>query len=168
MLGAGRGCSSFAYLNIGSGLGAGLVLDGRLHRGHHGAAGEVGISAPAGQRPCPPHRWRISCPPEQSRYAFDYAPDAPRDPTVLFDLARRGDPLGKAVIVRLGNALTRCITSLAAVVDLELVLLGGGIGPHAELLIEPTQRAVSRRVPYAPTIGSGRACVSRPAQPGTR
>jgi predicted NBD/HSP70 family sugar kinase len=156
MLGAGRGCRSFAYLNIGSGLGAGLVLDGRLYRGHHGAAGEVGYLSTGGTATLP------TAPMEEllsaralARYASDYAADAPRDPTVLLDLARRGDPLGTAVIVRLGDALTQCIASLAAVVDLELVLLGGGIGTHADLLIEPTQRAVSQRVPYAPTIRTG-------------
>ena len=45
--GAGRGVESFAYLHIGSGLGAGIILHGRLHRGARGAAGEVGF-LPAG------------------------------------------------------------------------------------------------------------------------
>ncbi|WP_344440412.1 ROK family transcriptional regulator, partial [Kitasatospora nipponensis] len=48
--GAGRGIEDFAFLAVGSGVGAGLVLDGRLRRGHHGAAGEVDYP---GHRPPP-------------------------------------------------------------------------------------------------------------------
>ncbi len=48
--GAGRGVESFAYLNVGSGLGAGIILHGRLHRGARGAAGEVGF-LPVGDDP---------------------------------------------------------------------------------------------------------------------
>ena len=39
--GVGEGVDDFAFLSVGTGLGAGLVLHGELHRGHHGAAGEV-------------------------------------------------------------------------------------------------------------------------------
>ena len=158
--GGGRGRSSFAYLNVGSGLGAGLVLGGRLHRGRHGAAGEVGyLSLAAG---APVERAGEKGPMEQLlsqdavvRAARAIDPAAPEDPRELFEMARRGERLGRAVIAETVHALSSCIASITAVVDLELVLLGGGIGAQADLLLEPVRAATAALVPYAPEIECG-------------
>jgi len=158
--GAGQGRSSFAYLNVGSGLGAGLVLGGRLHRGRHGAAGEVGYLS-VGANP-PPGRVGEKGPMEQLlsqdaivRAARAIDPGAPDDPRELFAMARRGEQLGQTVIAETVGALASCIASITAVVDLELVLLGGGIGAQADLLLEPVRAATAAMVPYAPEIECG-------------
>lgn len=155
--GAGRGRDSFACLNVGSGLGAGLVLGGRLHRGRHGAAGEVGYLA-VGSDPASnvtPSRGAMETRLSHDavvKFARELRPDAPDDPRELFDLARAGDPLGRETVERTARELAVCIASITAVVDLELVLLSGGIGAQGDLLVDPTRRATAALVPYAPEI----------------
>lgn len=158
--GAGQGRSSFAYLNVGSGLGAGLVLDGQLHRGHHGAAGEVGY-LPVGADPAA--ETTASRGPMEKHLSQDAIadaaaqvdPTATRDPRQLFTRARHGDPVGRAAVAQTVDALAICIASITAVVDIELVLLGGGIGEQGDLLLEPVRMAVSGLVPYVPQIDLG-------------
>lgn len=158
--GGGRGHGSFAYLNVGSGLGAGLVLDGHLYRGRHGAAGEIAYlsasptSPPPGEMSRGPMEHHLSHD-AVVRTARELDPDAPDDPRELFRLARNGSPLGRQVVAATVEALSACIASLTAVVDLDLVLLGGGIGSQADLLLEPVRVATAQRVPYAPTIRCG-------------
>jgi predicted NBD/HSP70 family sugar kinase len=158
--GAGQGRASFAYLNVGSGLGAGLVIDGRLYRGRHGAAGEVGYLA-VGADPAAnttssqgamerrlSHEALVS-------FARSLDPGAPRDPRELFARARRGDRLGRAVVAEATEALSVCIASINAVVDLDLVLVGGGIGLQSDVLIEPLRASTAALVPYPPEILPG-------------
>jgi predicted NBD/HSP70 family sugar kinase len=158
--GAGRGRNTFAYLNVGSGLGAGLVLDGRLHRGRHGAAGEVGYLAVGADPVADATPSRGPMEKQLSRDAIVNAAalidaGAPRDPRELFDMARRGDPLGRAAVAQTISGLAICIASITAVLDLELVLLGGGIGEQGDLLLEPVRAALSTMVPYTPDIAVG-------------
>jgi predicted NBD/HSP70 family sugar kinase len=155
--GAGKGRSSFAYLNVGSGLGAGLVLNGQLHRGRHGAAGEVGYLA-VGEDPIAESDESLG--PMERRLSQDAIvraaraidPSSPEDPRELFARARRADPLGQRVVADTVQALAVCIASMTAVLDLELVLLGGGIGAQSDLLLEPVRTATRTLVPYAPEI----------------
>jgi predicted NBD/HSP70 family sugar kinase len=158
--GAGRGHGSFAYLNVGSGVGAGLVFDGQLRRGPHGAAGEVGYLAVG---PDPVGDTTVSRGAMETRlsnsaivrFARSIDPAAPDDPSELFARARTGDPLGRAVVTETVQALAICIASITAVVDLDLVLLGGGIGSQGDVLLEPVRAATAALVPYAPEIVCG-------------
>ena len=158
--GAGQGRASFAYLNVGSGLGAGLVIDGRLYRGRHGAAGEVGYLAVGGD---PAAATTTSQGAMEKRLSHDALvtfarsldPDAPQDLRELFARARRGDRLGRAVVAEATDALAVCIASINAVVDLDLVLIGGGIGLQGDVLIEPLRTATAALVPYPPEILTG-------------
>lgn len=158
--GAGRGRNSFVYLNLGSGVGAGLVLEGGLHRGRHGAAGEVGYLA-VGPDPAAnttPSRGAMEKQLSQDAVvaaAVAVDPEAPRDARELFARARHGDPAGRAAVVQAIEGLTTCIASITAVLDIELVLLGGGIGEQGDLLLEPLRAAVVDLVPYAPDIVVG-------------
>jgi predicted NBD/HSP70 family sugar kinase len=158
--GSGRGRSSFAYLNVGSGLGAGLVFDGRLFRGRHGAAGEVGFLAIGAATDDGDGVRRGAMETRLSGGALvEFAQrrdrDAPDDLKELFDRARSGDRLGRAVVEEAVAAIAACVASINAVVDLELVLLGGGIGGQTELLLEPVREAVARLVPYPPELMAG-------------
>jgi predicted NBD/HSP70 family sugar kinase len=162
--GAGTGVDSFAYLNVGSGLGAGIVLHGRLHRGVRGAAGEVGF-LPVGADP-----FAAAAPPEtgaleatlSSRGLLAVANqlatttptgvERPFDVQALFAAAGAGDALGRAVATRAARDVAVCVAAISAVVDLELVLLGGGIGASDELLLTDVRRAVAALVPSPPRI----------------
>jgi predicted NBD/HSP70 family sugar kinase len=82
-------------------------------------------------------------------------PNAPDDPRELFDRARLGDPIGRAAVDQTIDGLATCIASITAVLDLELVLLGGGIGEQGDLLLEPVREALSAMIPYTPDIEVG-------------
>jgi predicted NBD/HSP70 family sugar kinase len=162
--GAGHNSNSFAYLNIGSGLGAGLILNGHLHRGHRGAAGEVGF-LPVGNDPFDPESRAQGGPMEArlSSHALVAVAEhltatkpsvhtGPVDVESLFAAAATADSLGRAVVAHAARATAICIAGLTAVVDLELVLLGGGIGTNSQLLLPDVREATARLVPAPPDI----------------
>jgi predicted NBD/HSP70 family sugar kinase len=162
--GRGRGIASFAYLNIGTGLGAGIILDGRLHRGAHGAAGEIGY-LPIGPDPLAPEKRAQGGPMETRlssqglaeaavRLAAQLATDVPKpfDIQTLFDGARTGDPLGRAVVAHAALEIATCVAAITSIVDLDLVLVGGGIGASDELLLPDVRTTVAKLVPIPPQI----------------
>jgi predicted NBD/HSP70 family sugar kinase len=162
--GAVADVDSFAYLNIGSGLGAGIVLHGQLHRGARGAAGEVGF-LPVGDDPFAASRLarggameaRLSrrgliASAERLATTTETTLTPPFEVDGLFDAARSGDPLGRAVVNRAAQEIAVCVAALTAIVDHELVLLGGGIGASDDLLLPDVRAAVARLVPTAPRI----------------
>ncbi|HWV85478.1 MAG TPA: ROK family transcriptional regulator [Capillimicrobium sp.] len=162
--GGGRGVDSFAYLAIGSGLGAGIVLHGQLHRGARGAAGEVGF-LPIGEDPFAGTRPAGKGAMERRlssaglvALAEDLAATTPSEMTPpfqvdeLFDAARHGDPLGRAVVARAAREIAVCVAGISAVVDLELVLLGGGIGDNDDLLLPDVRAAIGELLPLPPRV----------------
>ena len=162
--GAGRDVESFAYLNIGSGLGAGIVLHGRLHRGARGAAGEVGF-LPVGDDPFATSRREHGGAMEArlSSHALVEVAErlaatttssltAPFDVQSIFDAARTSDPLGRAVVAHTAREIAVCVAGLTSVLDLELVLLGGGIGINGDLLLPAVRTATAQLVLPSPQI----------------
>src|SRR5205809_3949757 len=110
--GVGRGVDDFVFLSIGTGMGAGVVLGGELHRGRHGAAGEIDFAL----------------------IAFDgvdaSAPEvtalAGGEPRAVFGAAREGDEAARAVVTEVARRIALHIAPFAAVADVELIVLGGG------------------------------------------
>ncbi|MFD0330728.1 ROK family protein [Streptacidiphilus monticola] len=120
--GCGREVESFCFLSVGTGTGAGLVLDGRLHRGFAGAAGELDCAldpdAVEEQDPCAD---------ALLAYASRLLPEALSLGTEgLFDLARSGDEKALAVVDEEARRVAGYLAPVAAVADVELVVLGGG------------------------------------------
>ena len=77
----------------------------------------------------------------------------PFDVESLFEAARRGDALGRAVVAFAARATAVCVAGLTTVVDLELVLLGGGIGDNGgDLLLPEVRVATAQLVPVPPEI----------------
>jgi predicted NBD/HSP70 family sugar kinase len=158
--GGGRDVQDFAYLSVGSGVGAGIVVDGSLHRGRRGAAGEIGF-LPVGEDPfdLPEPGRRGAMEARLSAAAVEalarrLSDDAgrPFDVESLFAAARSGDALGRAVARATAREIAICVVGIAAVLDLELVLLGGGVGDNADLLLSDVRRAVAALIPAAPRI----------------
>jgi predicted NBD/HSP70 family sugar kinase len=130
--GAAARAGSFGYVYIGAGLGLGLYIGDQLIRGARGLAGEIGYLPGAGSH---------TLAAEMAAQGFG-RPDAPsNDVTALLhmlDSGRRVRPLSQAV--------ARAIASICAVVDPELVVLGGPIGTHPALL-EPVRDALAEIAP---------------------
>ncbi len=133
--GQGREFASFAFVWIGTGIGMGLVLDGRLHRGVHGVAGEIafmpiseGLGADPGDA-----RKRGALEAAASAQAVVRAARragmrGPVSARRVFTAAARGDERAAAVVAQEARLVAKAVCSVVTVVDPELVVLGGGIG----------------------------------------
>jgi predicted NBD/HSP70 family sugar kinase len=118
-LGAGRGRSSFVTLAFGAGFGAGVVLDGRLHRGASGIAGEVSFL------PQPGHALGEQVLGDSAIAALAKDHDLPEDVTVreLIDRAEAGDGVAGDVVAEMARRIAVVVASLAIVLDPEAFVL---------------------------------------------
>lgn len=163
--GAGRGRSDMILVTLGTGIGGGIVLGGRLFRGHHGFAGEIGHMVvnpngppcPCGQRGC----WerfasgsglgslaREAAVAGRAAGLVDLAggdPDAVRGEHVTA-AAAAGDPEATAVMDDFGWWVALGLANLANAMDPELFVLGGGLVEAGDVLLHPVRRAFDRLV----------------------
>jgi predicted NBD/HSP70 family sugar kinase len=153
--GVARGVEEFAFLSIGTGLGAGVVLHGELHRGRHGAAGEVDYALGGGIE-----RQSDPCAAAISTYARGLAGTdgagttlaPPFDVRSIFAAARAGDRTALAVVEEEARRIALHIVPIAAVADIELVVVGGGIGANGDLLLAPVRAFLKELLPYPPRV----------------
>jgi predicted NBD/HSP70 family sugar kinase len=152
--GVARGVADFVFLSVGTGMGAGLVLQGELHRGHHGAAGEVDFALLGLGDEVDPSAPAIAELAAQLARESDGQTRVvpPFDVRALFAAARGGDPLGRAVVQEEAWRIALHIAPIAAVADVGLVVLGGGIGANGDLLLEPIRGHLGDWLPYPPRI----------------
>ena len=152
--GVARGVDDFAFLSVGTGMGMGLVLGGELHRGTHGAAGEVDWALAGLAEDVDPSAEGFAA------LAARVAPAGsagtslapPYDPRTVFAAARRGDPLGRTVVEEVARRIAAHIAPIAAVADPALVVLGGGLGANGDLLLTPVRRLLAEWIPYPPRV----------------
>ncbi len=162
-VGPGRDVEDFAVLWVGSGIGAALVLGGRLHLGHRGGAGEVAdvpFARVAGPGPgVAPEFVALGATVEgvealaarllADGQATDLA--APFTARSVLDAALVGDPLGAVVAGELATWAAWYVTVLSAVVDPELVVLSGPLGSH-DALLAPVQRQLAELLHAPPQL----------------
>jgi glucokinase len=146
-LGAGRGADNLVMLTLGTGVGGGLVLDGRLYRGW----AELGhVVVEAGGAPCQGnchgrgHLEAVASGLAADRRARElYGRDATAHD--LVERGRRGEPEAVEALARIGELLGAAVGSFVNVFDPEVVVVGGGFGAAAgELVLEPARRAARR------------------------
>lgn len=151
--GFARGVDDFAFLSVGTGLGMGLVLRGELHRGTHGAAGELDYALP-GRDDVDPSAAAVSA--FAARLAADRKPASalvpPYDVRDIFSAARAGDALACEVVAEVSRRIALHIAPVAAVADVGLVVLGGGIGANGDLLLAPIRELLGQWLPYPPRL----------------
>src|SRR3954463_7608486 len=152
--GVARGVEDFAFLSIGTGLGAGLVLHGELHRGRHGAAGELDFVAAGAGLDIDPCAAAVAALAARLAGAPGVVTTlaAPHDGRAIFGAARRGARVCRAVGGGEARRIALHIVPLAAVTDLALVVLGGGLGANGDLLLEPVRARLASWVPYPPRV----------------
>ena len=153
--GVARGVDDFVFLSVGTGLGAGLVLRGELHRGHNGAAGEVDYALVGLGEDVDP------CARGVSAFAARLVA-GPIGPTALappYERARRssprragGDAVAGEVVDEVARRIALHIVPVAAVTDVALVVLGGGLGANGDLLLEPVRTRLAGWIPYPPRV----------------
>jgi predicted NBD/HSP70 family sugar kinase len=153
--GLGRGVDDFAFVSVGTGLGAGLVLGGELRRGRHGAAGELDFVRAADDEDLDPCAEALEA--LAARLASTAKGPAtvlapPYDARAIFAAARAGDPVGAAVVAEEARRIALHIVPIAAVADVALVVLGGGVGRNGDLLLEPVRTLLAERLAYPPRV----------------
>jgi predicted NBD/HSP70 family sugar kinase len=155
--GLGQGVPNFGFLSVGTGVGMGLVLGGELYQGSGGAAGEVGY-LPLGGDPHDPGARRRGVFEQATnaagviRLAREAGMTGPLTPAKVFAMARGGHPVAGEVVATEARRLALGLAAVVAVVDLELVILGGGIGRNADLLLGPIGRELRTLSPLRPRL----------------
>jgi predicted NBD/HSP70 family sugar kinase len=144
--GIARGVDDFVFLSIGTGLGAGIVLHGELHRGHNGSAGELDYVRIGLAEDIDP------CADAISALAESRGSPAPHDPPAIFAAARAGDRIAREVVEEECRRIALHIVPLAAVTDVGLVVLGGGIGANGDLLYEGIETRLQDWLPSPPRV----------------
>ena len=150
--GVAQEVADFAFLLVGAGLGASVVLDRKLHRGHNGNAGELDAVRNGRADDVDP------CAAALSQLAAELAADRqtalepPFDVRELFAAAEAGDAVGVAVVEEAARRIALHVLPLAATLDLPLVVLGGSVGANPALL-EPVRGHLDYWLPFpAPRI----------------
>jgi predicted NBD/HSP70 family sugar kinase len=148
-VGAAIGAASFGYVYLGAGLGLGLYVGDQLIRGAHGLAGEIGYLP---GRPDGPTPRTLAAELLASGFGRPDAPSTDVEAVVrLLDRCEDdgGGPAERRALGVLSDAVARAVASISAVVDPELVLLGGPLGGHRALL--PAVRDALAAISAAPT-----------------
>jgi glucokinase len=148
-LGAGRGAGFMLGMVVSTGVGGGLVLDGVPYMGRTGNAGHVGhvvveqdgLPCPCGGRGCVE---TVAAGPSMVRWALANGWSAPprAGARELAGAAAAGDAVALSAFRRGTTALAATIASVAAVCDLDLVVIGGGVAKSGPLLFDPLRAAL--------------------------
>lgn len=138
--GLGRGLRNFAVLSVGTGLGMGLVLDGRLHRGARGFAGEIAY-LPIGADPRSQESRRVGA--LESAVGthgilqrFAALGGLAEHAIEVFAAASAGDEVARRVVEAEAQLVAAAILAVCTVVDPELVIMTGGIGADSEFVAQ--------------------------------
>jgi predicted NBD/HSP70 family sugar kinase len=149
--GVAQGADDFAFLLVGAGLGAAIVVGGKLHRGRNGAAGEIDAVRNGRPDDVDPCAAAISKYAEELAAGKETVLEPPFEARELFAAAREGDGVAAAVVEEAARRIALHVLPLAATLDLPLVVLGGSLGGNADLL-EPVRRHLQEWVPFAPRV----------------
>lgn len=156
-----RRFESLAYLSVGTGIAAGLVLGGRLFRGAHGMAGEIGHIPidPAGPR-CVCGNYGclevLAAGPALAAQAAALAPAGTPLPDTrqIYALADAGDTAAVAIVARAAGYLARAIYLLVLTYDVERVVLGGGVSRSGTAFERPLRHALAALIADSPLAQS--------------
>jgi glucokinase len=163
--GAARGAGNVVGLTIGTGIGGGLILDGKLYRGSTGAAAELGhVVVDAEGPPCQgncPNRGCVETLASGTALAREGLVAAEREPgsalgrmlaageTIegrdVTDAALGGDETARSVVARAGYHLGVALSSLANAFDPDVIVIGGGVMAVGDLLLGPARAELETR-----------------------
>ncbi len=163
--GGGAGCSSMVMATLGTGVGGGIVLEGRLLHGAHGSGGEIGHMVMDPSEPeacgCGKHGCveqycsatglaRIA----RKKLAASGAASALRDVASpvskdVFDAAKAGDALALEILEEYYGYLGQFLGSLCSVLDPQVVVLGGGVSKAGDMLLRGVEPQLQKHVFHA-------------------
>jgi predicted NBD/HSP70 family sugar kinase len=166
--GAGQGLRNLLCIQLGDGIGAGLILNGQLYRGSHYAAGEVGYIIPnerylgqtfddygclegfAGSSGIV-RRARQRLEAGQASLLAQTGPATLTAEQVLA-AAKAGDALAEAVVQETVDYLSIAVANMACIVDPDRIIIGGDLAEFGDLFVEPIRARIEGLIPVTPDI----------------
>ncbi|MEZ0581025.1 ROK family protein [Nocardioides sp. MH1] len=144
--GALRGTSAALLVTVGTGIGGAVVVDGRVHRGANGLAGEFGhvqvvpdgLQCECGLKGC----WEQYCSGRALERLTRVTLGSHLDGREVATLAREGDRTAREAFATIGTWLGVGIAGLVSAYDPEVVVVGGGVSAVGDLLLEPARSAL--------------------------
>ena len=160
--GGGQGCQNGVMVTLGTGVGGGIIINGSIVGGVHGAGGEIGHmkvseteteTCGCGKRGCLEQYAsatgivRLT----KQRLAADDAKTSLRSlPEVtakdVFDAAKAGDAVAQELVEEVGRILGGALGSIAVVIDPEMFVIGGGVSRAGQILLDAVQKYFKERV----------------------
>ena len=156
VIGNSAGTSSSVFITIGTGIGSGIILNGKIWSGAHHIGGELGhvifdldgVPCTCGNHGCLERYCSATALIRMAREAVSDHPESlmlsmtDRDPArieakTVIDAARSGDAVAVAVYGHYTDCLAQAIASVVNLLDPEIIVLGGGVSKAGDFLLEP-------------------------------
>lgn len=153
--GGGKGCRNLVLFTVGTGVGGGIICDGRIVAGATGGGGEVG------HMPVPFHSdWQCGCGKKGClevtasatgiiRAAKAFSPFKEMEKVTakdVYDAAAAGDENAQAVVNEAADALGYAAATVSCIVNPEVILLGGGVSAAGRALLDPVEASFKANV----------------------
>ncbi len=154
--GVSAGSSSSVFITIGTGIGSGIILNGRIWSGAHHIGGELGhvifdldgVPCSCGNHGCLERYCSATALIRMAREAVEDHPEsqllslAGQDPMrieakTVFDAMKSGDPVAQSVFRRYISCLSQAVASVENLLDPEIIVLGGGVSKAGKALLDP-------------------------------
>ena len=161
--GAGKGCENFICMTVGTGIGSGIVINGKLVRGASNAAGELGhIKLQMHEGPlcgCGDHGCleAFASGPSIVAMAEEYilggkstkfrelASGGEITPFIVAEAAKQGDPVAKRIFARIGEYIGFGLSSVVNLLNPEKIIIGGGVADAGDILLDPIKETIKKR-----------------------
>ena len=163
--GVSKGTSSSVFITIGTGIGSGIIIGGRIWNGFHGIGGELGhvildlngVPCTCGNRGCLERYCSATALIRMGREAAEAHPEsmilqmAGGDPAniearTVIDSARQNDPTAVQVYGEYIDYLSQAIASVVNLLDPEVIVIGGGVSKAGDFLLDPLHREYPKYV----------------------
>lgn len=158
--GAAKGVKNAIMITLGTGVGGGIIIDGKIYEGEHSAAGELGHivlvhggeQCSCGRKGCWEAYASVTALVRQTKAAMKANPDSVMNQTPLdrvngrtaFDAAKKGDAAGKAVVEKYIEYVAAGLSDMVNIFRPEVLIVGGGISKEGEYLLAPVRELVRR------------------------
>ena len=165
--GVSAGTSSSVFITLGTGIGSGIIINGKIWKGHHGIGGELGhmileldgLPCNCGNHGCVEQycsatamirmaREQMLIHPESKILAFAGGDTAKINAKNVFDAVREGDLVAEKVFRKYISYLSQTIASVVNFLDPEIIILGGGVSKAGNLLLDAVRKTYPQYVIY--------------------
>lgn len=163
-LGGGRGCKNMIMVTLGTGVGGGIIVGGKILTGAHGAGGEIGHlcvnyeetdQCGCGNRGCLEQYASATGITRLAKKKLEKADqttvlsNGPVNAKTVFDAVKAGDQIADEIAVEFGKYLGYALANLAAAIDPAVIVIGGGVSRAGQVLLPYIEKPYKEKVFFA-------------------